>query len=696
MKREELFLRWAPKKTSGILRYRTKIFDKDLLEQDEVIKECGDFLSKPIKTFNVSWNEISDKERFTEFLDYLDQGILVITDIPKIPSIYEDYKRKYYGFDTEDNGLGFPHYFQFASNEVVGISFSFRLLLRWATERFNLSKNNHIVWGTNIEYELGNICKDYEFKAGNVDVKWRRGSTIKFGIKYHPKEMGWGDTVTDKEKWITLWDTMNHWKMSVAKMGDSLTKIIGEDFSKLDKDFYDFKYAAMDAIISRSYASVQRAEYERRQIPLKLTPGSTALDWYMKGKSDKGEKFCDIKLYHTHLDTELSWMMPALKGGRTEVFSLKEFDGNKDPKKIVGYFDINSAYPHCMRTMVFPDITDHDWVKGHEKIQECIDNGYEGIVHCDIDASEVNEFCKEIPYLGCKDPKNFRFIFPLGRWTEKYTIFEIRAALKLGYKFNYREAVVYRRMTYNPFEGYVNAAYGLRLEGAATGNNLLRDIGKSLGNNLFGKFGQRSIFTKLDDPKNYTEKQLESLKRIGNAVLIEEDNGYAPQTNVVWGAYITAGTRHILYEHILRAAINGNEILYCDTDSIFIAGGKWPESHQTELGALKHEDDLTYFKALLPKTYVYESHGKRTYKAKGVPFDQRERFFVSGKVEYRKPMKIRESLGRKTFNEVDKAKGIKPGLRSANAWITVSKELKGKYTKRIVHPDGSTTPIILE
>lgn len=696
MTRSEKFISWASTKTSGVLRYRTKIFDHDLLNQDDVIKEYGKFLSEPIKTFQVSWDKVSDIDLFEKILNHMDQGILIITDIPKIPEHYENYSKRYFGFDTEDNGYGFPHYYQFASNDIVAISFSFRLLLRWACETFELKKNNHIVWGTNIDYELGNICKDFEITAKFFDIRWRKGSTTKYSVMYSPTKQCWGNKEYSKDYWFTVIDTMNHWKLSVAKMGNTLTKLLGEDFSKLDKDFYDFKYAAMDAIISRSYASIQRAEYETRKIPLKLTPGATALEWYIKGETPEGKKFCDVKLFNTHFEEELSWMMPALKGGRTEVFSLKEFDGNKNKKEIVGYFDINSAYPHCMRTMVFPDISDHEWIKGHAKIRKYIDNNYEGIIECDVDASNVDEFVKKIPYLGYKDPKTFRFIFPLGKWKGKYTIFEIRAAELLGYKFKFISGIVYKRLNFNPFELYVGAAYGLRLEGAATKNDLLKDIGKSLGNNLFGKFGQRSVLTELDDPKNYTKEQLENMKMIGNAVLVEKDDGYARQTNVVWGAYITAGTRHLLFQHMMAAVINGNEVLYCDTDSIFISGGKWPESHQTELGALKHEDDLTYFKALLPKTYIYESNGKRTYKAKGIPFDQRERYFVSGKVEYRKPLRVRESLSRKKFNKVDQDKGLKPGLRAANAWITVTKELKGKYTKRIVHNDGSTSPLILE
>jgi hypothetical protein len=170
---------------------------------------------------------------------------------------------------------------------------------------------------------------------------------------------------------------------------------------------------------------------------------------------------------------------------------------------------------------------------------------------------------------------------------------------------------------------------------------------------------------------------------------------------------------------MMRAWEKGNVILYCDTDSIFISGGEWPESDQLKLGALKHEGDLYHFRAYLPKQYEYIMMDVLTgkgaidpktgaslmkYKAKGIPetteienekgekvrIALREKFFIDGRVEFRKPLKIREALRRKNFKGKDEV-GL--GVDAVNAWITVEKELKGKYTKREVLDSKWTLPL---
>jgi len=611
--------------------------------------------------------------------------------VPEIPTKFENPDRPFYGFDSEDNGYGLPHFYQFAwgksDNIDAGVAFShsFRLLYRWASETFKLKKNNHITWCTNLEYDFGNVMKDWDIETAFMDVRWRRGKLGKLVLKYQPDIAEWGPPDAVHSQW-DIWDTMNHWPMSVERQGESLSKMMGYDFTKLKKDFYGFKYSAMDAIISRAYASVQRDGYLRRGIPLKLTPGASSFEWYVKGEAEDGTKFCTQRVYETHDDTEMDWLMEGLRGGRTEVFSLKEYEGK------VGYFDINSAYPFSMLHDSFPQLSKHEWYVGHDRIAKKIDNGDEGMAECDVDATDVSEFAKYIPYLGILDKETMRLIFPLGRWTGKYTFFEIRQAMKYGYKFRFRKAAIYQASKVQPFKAYVEAAYGLRLEGSRTGDTVLRDIGKSLGNNLYGKFGQRMVFTKMMDPKDYKPEDIAGCARVGEAVIIEENAGFARQTNVIWSAYITSICRDLLYNHMMNAWLKGNEVIYCDTDSIFISGGEWPESDQTKLGALKHEDDLDYFRAFLPKTYMYRKGTKWSYKAKGVPTPQREEFLVMGQVEYRKPLKIRESLRRKKFHKNDEDKGISASVPGVNAWITVHKELSGEYTKRICLPDGDTSP----
>jgi len=661
--------------------------------RDRFLHEFGHLFSgEDIPTLETTWEEV-DKEQELQlrFYSALDRGILLIKDIPKIPIEYEPHSMTYYGFDTEDNSRGYPHFYQFATRDEVYISHSFRLLLRYVIKRHGMNKINHVVWGTNIEYELGNIIKDWTLAKEFCDIKWARGGVKKFELMYEPESIGWGNK-NDPSGVFKIWDTLTHWKIGVAKMGHILSEHIEFDFNKLSKDFYSLKYAAMDAIISRSYACMQQKYYNDKDISLKFTPGATALVYYMNGLNKKGEKLCRHKIYGTHSDYELNWLIEGLRGGRTEVFSLKEH------REKVMYYDINSAYPYSMKFGVFPHPRKHHWAFGHDKIAARIAAGYEGLIKTVVYTKNVDPFVKNIPYLGVIDPKTERYVFPLGEFIGKFTAFEIRKAIAFGYEFEHLEGLMYEPSEYQPFADFVDVCYSIREEGNRTGNKILKDIGKSLGNNLYGKFGQRLRFSSLEDIKNYEPEDIKNCTILGDTVLIEKDEGFAPHSNCIWSIYITAICRDLLYGHMLEAASKGNEILYCDTDSIFITGGKRPKSHQTKLGALKLENDFSYFRAFLPKTYMYEIEDKETgtiskgIKAKGVPEDQKEKFLVHGIAEYRKPLKIRESMRRKQFHKDD---NLEPGIGAVNAWITTKKELKGEYTKRIVNKDGSTSPHIL-
>lgn len=658
---------------------------------DKSLNEFRSLLSSTIITNEISWKDCEKNEKFQRsFYNFLGNGLLVIKDIPKIPDEFETKGAiSYYGLDTEDDSLGTPHFYQFASRDEVIISMSFRLLMRYLAQEYQLTNRNHIIWGTNIEYELGNIIKDWDLATEFLDVRWTKGGLRKFELMYVPDKLNWSGE-EDRRCNFKVWDTMNHWPISVKKMGVELSNLLNFEFNKLDSDFYSLQYAAMDAILSRSYACVQKKYYDSKGIDLKLTTGSTSLNFYMQGITESGQRLCRQKIYNTHAEDELRWMVEGYRGGRTEVFSLAEHHDT------VGYYDINSAYPYAMKFGEFPYLKTHYWYYTHETIQQKIDGNFEGMALCDVDATNVDDFTKQIPYLCTKDMTTQRLIFPLGTWKGKYTFFEIRQAMKLGYKFHFKEAIVYPRSKHQPFADFVDLCYAIRDEGTRTKNPMLRNIGKNLGNNLYGKFAQKLVSTNLVNPDDYEAEDFSNMIRLGKAVMLEQDDGFAIHTNVIWSAYITSICRDVLFKHMVNSAVNGNEILYCDTDSIFIKGGKPPETHQTNLGALKLEDHFSYFRAYLPKTYVYEVDGSRTYKAKGVPKEQRERFMIESYVEYRKPMKIREAMRRTDFGEKNKDLKIGKKVQAVNAWVTVSKQLKGNYTKRIVLPDGSTKPIYLK
>ena len=148
-----------------------------------------------------------------------------------------------------------------------------------------------------------------------------------------------------------------------------------------------------------------------------------------------------------------------------------------------------------MKNGIFPLPKIDHWREDHAKIEEVIKNPlFEGVAEVEVDATNVCGVVSHVPYLGTVDETYGRFVFPLGRWKTKYTFFEIRAALRFGYRFKYIKAAVYLQATRQPFAKYVDFCYAIRDEGTKTGDKILRDIGKSLGNNLFGKFGHFKHF----------------------------------------------------------------------------------------------------------------------------------------------------------------------------------------------------------
>jgi len=675
-------------------------------------------LSGDARIREVDWEALDkDPKLQASLYDFLGNGILKISNIPKIPVEYEPKDKMYLGLDTEDNSSGVPHFYQIATRDHVYISSSFRALFRYIVQTSQLNIKNHVVFGTNIEYELGNILKDFDNTPESIDVKWRRGRLTRFSLKYDPESCYWANN-DDRKGRMIIWDTMNHWPVGVAKMGETLKEYLGVDLAKLKQDFYGFKYAAMDAIISRSYACVQRAYYDKKGIALKATPGSTALALYENGIGRT--KFRKERIRKTHSTEELDWMIEGLRGGRTEVFSTRKHYGAID------YLDINSAYPFSMKSEGYPDLMQHFWLETHEEIREALDSEYEGMVDCDVEAINLHPFSMIYPYLGFKDETTMRLVFPLGKWRAKYTFFEIRAAEILGYKFKFRKAVVYERGRHHPFKKYVDYCYAIRMEGEEKKLKLLKDVGKSLGNNLYGKWNERQIYSILADPGKYKPEDLVHCARLGSGVVIEEDQGYASHTNVIWGAYITSICRDLLYRHMISAWNDGNIILYIDTDGIFITGGKLPENDPIRLGALKHEGTMWYFRAHLPKQYEYQYLDEKTgkarvdlktgkditiYKAKGIPewselvdeqgnpladedgnprkANLREKYFLTGSVEFRKPLKVREAIRRKKFKDPK----VKKGVDAINAWILTSKELRGTLTKRKVLENGFTVPL---
>src|ERR1035437_7563 len=109
----------------------------------------------------------------------------------------------------------------------------------------------------------------------------------------------------------------------------------------------------------------------------------------------------------------IDWMHEGYYGGRTEIFFNRPVRGN------IYYIDVNSEYPAAMRDGLFPSLDNYYWV-------DTTDFTKEGMTEVTIECSKDMKY----PYLPHRTKK---LIYPTGKWRAKYTNFQIREAVKLGY-----------------------------------------------------------------------------------------------------------------------------------------------------------------------------------------------------------------------------------------------------------------------
>ena len=261
------------------------------------------------------------------------------------------------------------------------------------------------------------------------------------------------------------------------------------------------------------------------------------------------------------------------------------------------YYDVNSLYPFVMKKeMPFePEF----WLDGNE-----IDiNTFFGFalvkVHCPLNIT--------VPFLPYRDPDSGKTIHPVGNWVSMYFSEEIKAAMEIGYTFEFLRGISFTKRSL--FNEYIDHFYGIK----KTHTGATRWIAKLHLNTLYGIFGRKldNITTILVERANLAEilatnvvdnvyninedlclvllrstQNPEFLANI-NSVLEEEDNlmfASDVKSNVAIAAAITAYAR----THMLKFKIAG-EVLYTDTDSIITTSPLDPSLINNELGMMKDE-----------------------------------------------------------------------------------------------------------
>lgn len=548
-----------------------------------------------------------------------------------------------WSFDSEDDSHGNVYLFNFFNGSE---HFTFRRshdALEFLTNLGKVAK----VWAVNLQYDIANL---FYHHADYCEIVYSGSRVISAKIP--------GTR-------IRFYDTLNHWKISVEEMG----KRIDLEKMNVKGDFNNVEYCQRDSEITYYFVKRMLEYYQSIGAKPKSTIGSTSLNHFNDfcGHTFSNKNQFDIE--------ELEFMERSLYGGRTECFYNREIEGN------IQIYDFNSLYPSVLRDFPYPFLNKRYWTKN-------INLENEGIAYVTIKSPGNLYF----PYLPYRDAGTL--VFPLGTFNGHYTYFELREALKLGYKIEKIEnALEFNGGTYYPFKNWVEKLYDERLKAQKAGDVLLSDTYKLIMNNLFGKFGQGNERTYLLPITKERLRKFNCTILENKFILSVSKGAYPPHTNFIWSSYCTAYARDRLFRGLTDARNRRGKVLYCDTDSIFVEASKPIFSASDQLGCLKLEGTVVkaHFKGL--KNYkLVKQNGDCIYKVRGVPRKHAKIFFEHEIIEYRKPYRLREALRRNSSkNNIKNKKFIIP-----NYWEVIKKENRKVYNKRKVLKNGDTRAITIK
>lgn len=456
-------------------------------------------------------------------------------------------------------------------------------------------------------------------------------------------------------------DTMNYFMCSLATLGKIIgvpklesPKCIQNDnigYARKPKDQEEHLeleiYNKRDCEITYEFMIFLQDGVNDMGGKLQITSASTSLDLFRRKYLRKSIKKEDLILKMPDGETVNDFIFESYYGGRTEVFIRGGIKSIKQGYPIIKGWDVNSLYPSVMRNE-YPDPSSVKQV--YENTTKYIEK-FEGV-------SEVELYCPYMykPLLPSKI--DGKLCFPIGYLKGTYTHVELRKAVSIGYKIIRVNRTLYYKYTFKPFEDYVETLYEKRLE-FKKNKNPQEQVIKLFLNSLYGKWGSKKFHeSKIFDIDQLTEEEYEywfeneqndwkiDTKDNKNFICNKETKVRRPYVIPVLASYTTAYARLLMYEEMEKLAEQGRDVLYMDTDSLFIFGDM---ENGKELGqmSLDYECDEVIF--VKPKMYMYGMNGDFKIRVKGVSKMTSQKFIniLKGKsVSYNKFMKTKEGYRR--------------------------------------------------
>ena len=277
-----------------------------------------------------------------------------------------------------------------------------------------------------------------------------------------------------------------------------------------------------------------------------------------------------------------------------------------------------------------------------------------------------------------------KLIFPTGQYRTFLCSEGLKYARRKGYIKKFIRASFYQMD--DLFSDYVNYFSDLRAKYQAYENKIMTKLCKYMHNTLYGKWAEREIKTDMmDNPVrgDYQRKEIWDAVHGGfwiethfmNQVIMQHYEGEGSHSMPAIAAHITENARMELWKLINLA---GREnVLYCDTDSIIIRASVLPKIkrriHPTKMGSVKIEHSFTQLRIDGVKNYRTDLFKR----IKGIP-----------------EKAVEELPGLFRFDSFQRQAACLKDSRVGGVKITsVTRELKHKYNKGVVHDDGTVTPL---
>lgn len=352
----------------------------------------------------------------------------------------------------------------------------------------------------------------------------------------------------------------------------------------------------------------------------------------LEGKKKRKER--PTYVYNKFRD---DFVRKSYHGGRTEVFQLGYF-------KNVTVLDVVSLYPDVMNRCAMP-AGYGCWEVDEQILQDCIqsENSREGFIECYVVPPENIKYPVLGQMRGEKEiERNFQFTcLP---FTDVFTLVELRAAYKRGYKIYPKCGLLFDSST-EYFSNFVTTMIQEKIN--SKGGR--RHCAKIILNSTYGKFGQKFLqkmakYTYLLSEKEVYEfiekngvcriKGGTKIKNGGNLfihIASEERTMVKVFQNVAIASYICANARLKLLEQMELCDSLNIPVLDSDTDSIFIPSEFVPLLKLgTNLGDWDAEHVFDEILIFAPKCYAF-AENKEFYLKKHGNLEGYRKFFIKMK-----------------------------------------------------------------